>query len=322
MSEIKTNMITLNNGNSIPQVGLGTWQSKPGEVGEAVKTAIDDGYRHIDCAYVYQNEEEIGAAIQQKIREGKVKRDDLFIVSKLWCTFHSAALVRKGFDRTLKALKTPYLDLFLIHAPYGFEEGTEELFPMGENNMMRCSEVDFVETWIEMEKLVKDGLVRSIGISNFNAAQTQRILDVCSIKPVTNQVECHPYLNNEKLLRFSALKGIPLTAYAPLGSPGKPWPSPDRANLLTDDVIVTIAARHSKSPAQILIRFAIQRGVIVIPKSTSPKRIEENLDVHDFLLSNSDMAELMALNVEGGGRRAFAFENTKNSKFFPFNDDF
>jgi aldehyde reductase len=144
----------------------------------------------------------------------------------------------------LKALNTPYLNLYLIHDPYGFEEGTEELLPMDENNLMRCSEVDFVETWIEMEKLVKDGLVRSIGISNFNAAQTERILDICTIKPVTNQVECHPYLNNEKLRQFSALKEITLTAYAPLGSPGKPWPSPDQANLLTDDVIVAMSARH------------------------------------------------------------------------------
>jgi len=313
--------ITLNNGKLIPQVGLGTWDPSPGPMKEAIKVAIDAGYRHIDCAYVYQNEECIGDAIKEKIVEGVVKREELFIVSKLWCTFHSKEKVEEGFHATLKALKTPYLDLYLIHAPYGFKEDTPDLFPCDANNAILSSNVDFLETWREMEKLVEKGFVRSLGISNFNAAQTQKLLDICKMKPVTNQVECHPYLNNEKLRQFSLEKGIVLTAYAPLGSPGKPWES-SLPKLLSDPNVLAMAKKYSKTPAQVLIRFAIQRDIIVIPKSTNPGRIRENFDVCHFVLDSAEMECLMSLNVAGGKGRGFAFENCKEIPYYPFNDEF
>jgi len=313
--------VTLNNGLRMPQVGLGTWDPQSGAMMEAIKNAIDSGYRHIDCAYVYQNEEAIGEAIKGKIDEGRVKREDLFITSKLWCTFHSKEKVLAGFQATLKALKTPYLDLYLMHAPYGLIEDTTELFPCDSSNMLHGSNVDYLETWAAMEMLVEKGLVKSLGISNFNAAQTQRLLDSCTIKPVTNQVECHPYLNNEKLRQFSAEKGIILTAYAPLGSPSKPWDSAV-PNLLSDTSVAAIAARHAKTPAQVLIRFAVDRGIIVVPKSTNPDRMKENFKVFDFALDPAETEKLMSLDIPAGKGRSFIFENTSGHPHYPFHDEF
>jgi len=313
--------ILLNNGVEMPQVGLGTWMASPEHTKEAIKHAVDAGYRHIDCAYVYQNEGPIGDAITELTEEGKVKREDLFIVSKLWCTFHSKDKVKAGLQDTLQALKTSYLDLYLLHAPYGFAEDTNDLFPCDENNVMRFTDVDFLETYHAMEKLVDEGLVRSLGISNFNAAQTQRLLDVCKIKPVTNQIECHPFLNNEKLRQFSAERGITLTAYAPLGSPAKPWAC-QVPSLLSDKSVVAIALKHGKTAAQILIRFALERGIIVIPKSTNPQRIRENFDVFDFALDETDLIKLMSLNIAEGGGRCFVFTNCKEHPHYPFHDEF
>jgi len=309
--------LTFSNGRSVPQLGLGTWQSTPELLTKAIEVAIEAGYRHFDCAYVYQNEAVIGSTLKRLIKNGKVTRDELFITTKLWCTFHSKEKVNEGFSASLKALDTPYVDLLLVHAPYGMKEGTNELFPQDEQGQIICSEVDFIETYLEMEKLVGQGLVRSLGISNFNSKQTKRILDVCSVKPVTNQVEVHPYLINEKLRKFSMDHGIFLTAYAPLGSPGAPF---TKGNLLSDDKVCAIAKFYDKTPGQILIRFALERGIIVIPKSTNPARIQENINIFDFALSNEDLKELPNLNNPDG--RIFKFSNVARSKYYPFSEEF
>eukprot|EP00794_Sanderia_malayensis_P007684 gene7684-8521_t len=292
---VSVHKLKLNTGFDIPALGLGTWKSKPGEVGNAICTAIDCGYRHIDCAWVYGNEKEVGEALAKKIGKG-VKREDIFITSKLWNTKHNPDDVMPALKTSLKLLGLEYLDLYLIHWPVGFKAG-DNPFPKDDHGHIIYSDVHFLNTWRALEECVRAGLVRSIGVSNFNSIQIEEICTKGKIKPAVLQIECHPYLCQKKLLEFCKERDIVVTAYSPLGSPDRPWAKPTDPTLMDDPKIVQIAVKHHKSPAQICIRFQLERGLCVIPKSCHPTRIKQNTEVFDFHLTSADIAEIESFDV-------------------------
>ncbi|KAF7285423.1 hypothetical protein GWI33_010672 [Rhynchophorus ferrugineus] len=310
----KVPKIKFNNGQEFPVFGLGTWKSKPGEVTQAVKDALDIGYRHIDCAHIYGNEAEVGAALSAKLGDGTVKREEIYVTSKLWNTMHRPDLVEPAIRTTLKNLNLQYLDLYLIHWPFALKEDGE-LFPVTEDGKAAFSDVDYLDTWKAMEALVKKGLTKSIGISNFNKKQVERLLANCSIPPATIQIEVHPYLNQQKLIDFCQSKNIVITAYSPLGSPDRPWAKPGDPQLLDDPKIKAIANKYGKTPAQVVIRYGIQRNLIVIPKSVTKSRIQENFNIWDFQLSADDIAQLNTFDCNG---RICPYDDAYDHKDHPF----
>ncbi|XP_044259860.1 aldo-keto reductase family 1 member B1-like [Tribolium madens] len=311
---VKVPTVKFNNGQTFPIFGLGTWKSEPGKVTQAVKDAIDIGYRHIDCAHVYGNEKEVGEGIKAKIAEGVVKREDLYITSKLWNTFHRPDLVEPALKTTLKNLGLEYLDLYLIHWPFALKEG-KELFPVDASGKTAYSDVDFVDTWKAMEAVCKKGLTKSIGISNFNKRQIERLLQHATIVPVTNQIECHPHLTQVKLSEFCKSKGILITAYSPLGSPDRPWAKPDDPKLLDDPKIKKIAEKYKKTPAQVVLRYQVQRGHITIPKSITKSRIQENFNIWDFELTPQDIQTINSFDCNG---RICPYDDSVTHKDHPF----
>ncbi|GAM23002.1 hypothetical protein SAMD00019534_061770 [Acytostelium subglobosum LB1] len=279
--------VKLISGHKLPLVGFGTWKSEPNTVGEAVKAAIRGGCRHIDCAAAYQNEKEVGLALKEMFTTGVVKREELFITSKLYNTCHEKHNVRKHCEITLNHLGLEYLDLYLVHWPVAFEYTGESLDdPMNDDGSAKVINVPLQVTWQEMEALVDDGLTKSIGVSNYNVQTLNDLLTYCRIKPAVNQVELHPY-NTQPLLKWYCERNdIHLTAYSPLGS----------GQLVNDPKVAEIAIKYDRSVSNILCRWAIQHGFSVIPKSVTPSRITENLSIVDFTISDVDMEQLNALN--------------------------
>ncbi|MFD1038276.1 aldo/keto reductase [Virgibacillus byunsanensis] len=256
--------ITLNNGIEMPQLGFGVWQVPDDEVTPAVEKALEVGYRSIDTAKVYENERGVGKAIANS----GVSREKLFITTKVWNSDQGYDNTLKAFDESLEKLGLNYIDLYLIHWP------TPEFD-------------DYVDTYKAIEKLYNDGKVRAIGVCNFNMEHLQRILDECDVVPAVNQVECHPYLQQNELKEFCRQNNIYLEAWSPLMQGGE---------VLNNEIIKDIAEKHSKTPAQVIIRWHLQNGSIVIPKSVTPSRIEQNFDVFDFELSSDDMENIKSLN--------------------------
>ncbi|EGG19785.1 hypothetical protein DFA_06886 [Cavenderia fasciculata] len=288
MTTNKNNYLSMNNGKKIPVIGFGTWKSPKNVVGESIKQAIKAGYRHLDCAAIYKNEKEVGAALKEVFDSGLIKREELFITSKLWCTCHSKENVEKHLKITLADLGLDYLDLYLVHWPLAFEYTGEclEINPVDENGNTKLARIPMRQTWEAMEKLVDQGLVRSIGVANCNVQTIIDILSYARIRPAMNQVELNPYNTQQRLKYFCHLNGIQLTAYSPLG----------HGKLITDKVVCELAKKYNRSVANILCRWAIQQGFTVIPKSVNPDRIKDNFKVLDFKIDESDMSILNNLN--------------------------
>ncbi|MCG8474916.1 MAG: aldo/keto reductase [Cytophagales bacterium] len=263
--------IKLNNGVKIPVLGLGTWQAQENEVYHAVKAALKNGYKHIDTATIYENEAEIGQAIQ----DSGVERKNIFLTTKLWNSVSTAKGTRKAFEESLRLLQTDYVDLYLIHWPGSYER--------------------ILEVWSEMEKLYEEGKVRAIGVSNFNVHHLDVLLRNGKIKPAVNQVECHVKLQNAFLNEYCQQRGIYLEAYAPMMS----WKV---GELLEDETLQAIAGKHNKQVTQVALRYLIQRNIVVLPKSVKEERIIQNAALFDFELSAEEMKQIRLLN---GGTRLF-----------------
>ena len=257
--------VMLNNGRTIPQFGFGVFQIPPADTAEAVSRALAAGYRHIDTAEMYGNEAGVGAAIA----ESGLDRAEVFVTSKLNNGFHRPDDARRAFAGSLDALGFGYLDLFLIHWPLPTRYGG-----------------DYVSTWQALEEFYRDGRARSIGVSNFQPHHLRRLHNECEITPAVNQIEIHPYLTQDDVRAFCAEHQIAVEAWSPLA----------QGLVLDDPTIIEIAKRAGKTPAQVVLRWHVERGDIVFPKSVTPARIRENIDIFDFELSGEDVEAISALN--------------------------
>ncbi len=281
------NTFTFKNGDYVPEIGLGTWLSKPNEVYNAVLAAIKVGYRHFDCAYIYQNETEIGRALRFAIENGLVKREDIFVTSKLWNSDHAPKQVEKAIRKSIFDLQLDYLDLYLIHWPVAFKTG--HLYAHSADDLVSPDEFSIEKTWQAMEIIQEKGLAKHIGVSNFNMPKLNRLLTNSRIAPEMLQIELHPYFQQTELIEFCRKNRILVTAYSPLGShhliQGK-------AGLTREAIVKSIAEKHHCTPAQVLLAWGIQRGSIVIPKSVNEKRIRENFNALNVRLDASDFVKL------------------------------
>lgn len=262
---ISSPALTLNNGISIPQIGLGLWQNKnERECHDAVISAIASGYRHFDTAQIYENEEYVGSALSNAFSTDEVSREDVFITTKLWNDNQFFDDVLPSFNESLKQLKTDYVDLFLVHFPV-----TETRRP----------------AWLKMEEIYKSGRAKSIGVSNYTVKHLEELISECDVMPAVNQVEIHVYLQQKELRDFCDEHGIIVEAYSPLA----------HGNGLDNTVLHSIADKHSRSTAQVMIKWCAQNNMVVLPKSVSAKRIESNIAVFDFELDESDLEAIDGL---------------------------
>ncbi|RDL36176.1 putative aldehyde reductase [Venustampulla echinocandica] len=283
----------LNTGAEIPALGLGTWQSAAGEVKNAVSDALSLGYRHIDAAYCYGNEDEVGAGLKKAFDSG-IKREDVFVTTKLWSTYHSR--VEENLDMSLKSLGLDYVDLYLVHWPVAMNpNGNHEKFPKhpdGSRDLVK--DWSHIQTWKLMEKLVATGKVKAIGVANYSVRFLQELLPQATIVPAVNQIENHPSLPQQEIVDFCKSKGIHITAYSPLGSTGSP--------MFTAAPVVEVAKKRSVTPAVVLLSYHIARGSSVLAKSVNPERIKANMEL--IKLDDTDMKVLndYSRDLESSGK--------------------
>ncbi|KAI5949129.1 GRE3 [Candida theae] len=297
--------IKLNSGHEMPIVGFGCWKVTNDTAADQIYNAIKVGYRLFDGAQDYGNEKEVGQGINRAIDEGLVSRDELFVVSKLWNNFHDPKNVETALNKTLSDLNLEYLDLFLIHFPIAFKfVPIEEKYPpgfyCGDGDKFHYENVPLLDTWKALESLVAKGKIRSIGISNFNGGLIYDLLRGAKIPPAVLQIEHHPYLQQPRLIEYVQSQGIAVTGYSSFGPQSflelQSQKALDTPTLFDHATIKSIASKHKKTPAQVLLRWATQRGIAVIPKSNNPDRLNQNLNVNDFDLSKEDLQEISKLD--------------------------
>lgn len=276
----------------MPALGLGTWLSEPGEVYRAVRAAIECGYRHVDCAWIYFNEGEIGQALADALAAGDVQREELWVTSKLWNDDHAPEHVRPALEGTLADLRLDYLDLYLIHWPVAHAHGVTR--PESPDDFLSTDEMPLEKTWEAMVELEGTDLLRNAGVSNWSLSKYDRVSEAVGTKPACNQVELHPFHQQRELVTGMTERGAVTTAYSPLGSRGRPssMKREDEIDLLGHPKVREVAERVGASAGQVLIAWALQRGTAVIPKSTNPGRIQENFAAAQLRLSSADVVAL------------------------------
>jgi D-xylose reductase len=290
----------------MPSVGLGFWKVETSDAAELAVTASKIGYRHFDCASDYGNESQVGEGLERILKESICSRDDMWVTSKLWNTNHRPEHVKPALVRSLNDLRLDFLDLYLVHFPISLRHVPMQVrYPAGwihdpdaASPCMVPDSVPIRETWQAMEELKDSGLVRSIGVSNFGVSLLRDLLSQCRIRPSVLQVESHPYLTQTKLLRFCKQEQVAYTAFSPLGAPSyiPIGMANESDSVLKHNVVLQIADRVGRTPAQVVLRWGVQRGTAVIPKTSKPHRLQENLFISDFALSDDDMLLIEALN--------------------------
>lgn len=288
-------ILKFRNGDKMHAIGLGTWKANGEKLKKAIKDAVYAGYRHIDTAANYENEEAIGEALSEIFEEGKIIREDLFITSKLWNDSHGEGQVIPALEDSLNKLKLDYLNLYLIHWPVVFRHGVK--FPKTPEDYLSLDEVPLTETWKQMEKALELGLTKHIGVSNFSIRKLKNLIVEAKIIPEMNQVEMHPLLPQNELLEYCRENHILMTAYSPLGSGdrSKTMKTGDEPNMMDLEIIKNLAKKHNALPAQILIAYHTKRECAAIPKSVTKEHIISNFQSADINLDDSDMKELASI---------------------------
>jgi diketogulonate reductase-like aldo/keto reductase len=283
----------LASGHEMPVVAYGTFRSAPGEVGPAVLEAIKTGYRHLDLAHVYGNEKEIGEALRKAFAEGLVKREDLFLTGKLWNSDHDVDVVPKACEHSMKNLGIDYFDLYLIHFPVSWKHTGLDTPGWGSSEL---GTTPLIDTWRAMEKLVDAGKCRSIGVSNYPMLLVHDLVTQARVPVSCHQIEVHAYYTRMSLVNYCLSRDVCVTAHTPLGGGAANKDTWNTASPLDDAVVQKIAQAHQKSPAQVLLRWHLQRGVVVLPKSVKAHRMKENRDLFGFVLTEQEMMEVSALD--------------------------
>ncbi len=322
--------IKLADGAMMPAVGLGLWKIAGDKTAGLVLDAVEAGYRHLDSAADYGNEAEAGDGIRRALAAGLCRREDLWVTSKLWNTYHHPDHVRPACERTLADLGLDYLDLYLVHFPISLryvdfaERYPPEWFfdPSAERPVMEIAPVPLSDTWAAMEELVEQGLVKRIGICNYTSGLLHDLFAYARIRPAVLQVESHPYLTQEALLRLARQYGLAVTAFSPLGAASyvELDMAADADSVLTAPAVTGAAARLRRSPAQIVLRWALQRGTAVIPKTSRKERLRENLALFDFSLNEEEMAGISALNRNRRFNDPGVFCEAAFNTFYPIYD--
>jgi D-xylose reductase len=319
--------LKLNSGRQLDAVGLGLWKIDPPETAQVVRAAIDCGYRHFDSACDYGNEPQAGVGLSEAMAAGDVSREQLWITSKLWNTFHRAEHVRPALLKTLEDLRLDYLDLYLMHFPIASQfVPFDERYPPGwltdpgaDPAVMVPDRVPIIETWRAMEDLVREGLVRDIGVCNFGCSLLRDLINQADINPAVLQVELHPYLTQQKLLRFCQQSEIAVTAFSPLGAQSYFSLNMAEASeaVMEQTVIKEIASSHHRTTAQVLLRWGVQRGTAIVPKTTNTERLKENIALFDFELSDQEMKLIDSLDRHRRFNDPGDFAEAAFNTFFP-----